>query len=78
MDALGNTTAATGKGFVIGSGVLTPLSLINAFSEIALVLDTVKDVDGGIFKIPSGCPSTNPSFWPESPLALCYLSCSLP
>jgi K(+)-stimulated pyrophosphate-energized sodium pump len=35
-DALGKTTAATGKGFAIGSAVLTSLSLLNAFCENAL------------------------------------------
>ena len=35
LDALGNTTAATGKGFAIGSAVLTALSLLSAFSEKA-------------------------------------------
>jgi len=35
IDALGNTTAATGKGFAIGSAVLTALSLLTAFTEKA-------------------------------------------
>jgi K(+)-stimulated pyrophosphate-energized sodium pump len=35
LDAMGNTTAATGKGFAIGSAVLTSVGLIAAFMESA-------------------------------------------
>lgn len=41
LDALGNTTAATGKGFAIGSAVLTALALMSAFAE-ATGLDVYK------------------------------------
>jgi Na+/H+-translocating membrane pyrophosphatase len=33
LDALGNTTAATGKGFAVGSAVLTALAFMNAYAS---------------------------------------------
>lgn len=43
LDALGNTTAATGKGFAIGSAVLTALSLLSAFKKATEI--TSVDID---------------------------------
>eukprot|EP01060_Flectonema_neradi_P009830 TRINITY_DN16_c0_g1_i7.p1 TRINITY_DN16_c0_g1~~TRINITY_DN16_c0_g1_i7.p1 ORF type:complete len:909 (+),score=238.50 TRINITY_DN16_c0_g1_i7:48-2774(+) len=46
LDALGNTTAATGKGFANGSAVLSALSLLIAFSRVAEIesVDLLKPV----------------------------------
>jgi len=39
LDALGNTTAATGKGFAVGSAVLTSMALMTAFASATGVTD---------------------------------------
>ncbi len=44
LDAVGNTTAAMGKGFAIGSAAITALALIFTFVEKASVLDIKLDI----------------------------------
>lgn len=56
LDALGNTTAATGKGFAIGSAALTALALIVAYNDKIVSLGKTMDMNfmnprliGGLF-----------------------------
>ncbi len=44
LDSLGNTTAATGKGFAIGSAVLTALALMVTYSQV-VGIDTIDILD---------------------------------
>jgi K(+)-stimulated pyrophosphate-energized sodium pump len=46
LDALGNTTAATGKGFAIGSAALTALALLASYVE-EIKIAMVRAVEGG-------------------------------
>jgi K(+)-stimulated pyrophosphate-energized sodium pump len=44
LDSLGNTTAATGKGFAIGSAALTALALIAAFNDQVIMAGKTMDL----------------------------------
>ena len=46
LDALGNTTAATGKGFAIGSAALTALALIAAYKDQVMLFG--KDINASM------------------------------
>ncbi len=51
LDMLGNTTAATGKGFAIGSAALTAMALISAYmEEIRLWFGRIAGADGFVAK----------------------------
>ncbi len=59
LDSLGNTTAATGKGFAIGSAALTALALLASYME-ELKIAIVRVVDTSHkFVFPNGVEFTN-------------------
>jgi K(+)-stimulated pyrophosphate-energized sodium pump len=60
LDALGNTTAATGKGFAIGSAALTALALLASyFEEVRMMYVKFLDMPGELI---NGVPAIDAAF----------------
>ena len=57
LDSAGNTTAAIGKGFAIGSAILTSLALFSAFLTRANLLDPEANIMDSINLLDPACGS---------------------
>ena len=60
LDALGNTTAATGKGFAIGSAALTALALLASYVE-EIKIAMVRAAEEGQAFVNAACEVFNPA-----------------